>query len=92
MGAPLTGNVFVEAEFSSPLHQNQYGTPLSARMMKTGPTRTIDAAMLTDWTRVYQQAIREYTPEWATHVLIKITLSSMSAGSLYIDRVRVTNL
>ncbi|MDV5292493.1 hypothetical protein [Klebsiella michiganensis] len=92
MGAPLTGNVFVEAEFSSPLHQNQYGTPLSARMMKTGPTRTIDAAMLTDWTRVYQQAIREYTPEWATHVLIKITLSSMSAGSLYIDQVRVTNL
>lgn len=92
MGAPLTGNVFVEAEFSSPLHQNQYGTPLSARMMKTGPARTIDAAMLTDWTRVYQQAIREYTPEWATHVLIKITLSSMSAGSLYIDQVRVTNL
>ncbi|HAT1602820.1 TPA: hypothetical protein MYM85_001832 [Klebsiella pneumoniae] len=91
-GIPLTGNIFVEAEFSTTLYQNQYGTPLSARTSQVGPTRTIDASSLTEFTRVSQQAIRSYTPEWATHVLIKITLSSMSAGSLYIDQVRVTNL
>jgi hypothetical protein len=31
-------------------------------------------------------------PEWAEFMVIKITLSGMSAGSLYVDKVKVTNL
>lgn len=91
-GAALTGQIFVEFYYATTQYQNQYGTPITGRDEQVGPTRTIDAATLADWVRVDQQLLRSYTPEWAEFMVIKITLSGMSAGSLYVDKVKVTNL
>ncbi|MEF3068675.1 hypothetical protein V4B67_02635 [Klebsiella pneumoniae] len=91
-GAALTGQIFVEFYYATTQYQNQYGTPITGRDEQVGPTRTLDAATLADWVRVDQQLLRSYTPEWAEFVVIKITLSGMSAGSLYVDKVKVTNL
>ena len=91
-GAALTGQIFVEFYYATTQYQNQYGTPITGRDERVGPTRTIDAATLADWVRVDQQLLRSYTPEWAEFMVIKITLSGMSAGSLYVDKVKVTNL
>ncbi|HHD2873267.1 TPA: hypothetical protein ACNZ83_004254 [Klebsiella pneumoniae] len=91
-GAALTGQIFVEFYYATTQYQNQYGTPITGRDEQVGPTRTIDAASLADWVRVDQQLFRSYTPEWAEFMVIKITLSGMSAGSLYVDKVKVTNL
>ncbi|MBD7350016.1 hypothetical protein HPO06_12175 [Klebsiella pneumoniae] len=91
-GAALTGQIFVEFYYATTQYQNQYGTPITGRDEQVGPTRTIDAATLADWVRVDQQLFRSYTPEWAEFMVIKITLSGMSAGSLYVDKVKVTNL
>ncbi|HDS8976637.1 TPA: hypothetical protein QHR34_002628 [Raoultella ornithinolytica] len=91
-GAALTGQIFVEFYYATTQYQNQYGTPITGRDEQVGPTRTIDAATLADWVRVDQQLLRSYTPDWAEFMVIKITLSGMSAGSLYVDKVKVTNL
>lgn len=91
-GAGLTGNIFVSAYYSATMYNNSLGVPVSARSVQVGPTRTIDASTLTDWVRVNQQAARNYTPEWATHLVIRVNLSGMSAGNLYIDDAKVTDL
>lgn len=91
-GTGLTGDVFVSAYYSATMYNNSLGVPVSARSVQVGPTRTIDASTLTNWVRVSQQAARNYTPEWATHLVLHVHLSSMSAGSLYIDDAKVTDL
>ncbi|WP_174705287.1 hypothetical protein [Klebsiella quasivariicola] len=91
-GAALAGQIFVEFYYATTQYQNQYGTPITGRDEQVGPTRTLDAATLADWVRVDQQLLRSYTPEWAEFMVIKITLSGMSAGSLYVDKAKVTNL
>ncbi|MEB2368441.1 hypothetical protein QMO12_03970 [Klebsiella pneumoniae] len=91
-GAALTGQIFVEFYYATTQYQNQYGTPITGRDEQVGPTRNIDAASLADWVRVDQQLLRSYTPDWAEFMVIKLTLSGMSAGSLYVDKVKVTNL
>ncbi|HBQ9984701.1 TPA: hypothetical protein L9E73_004981 [Klebsiella pneumoniae] len=91
-GAGLTGNIFISAFYHATMYNNSLGIPVSARSVQVGPVRTINATTLTDWVRVIQQAARNYTPEWATHLVISVNLSSMSAGSLYIDDAKVTDL
>lgn len=91
-GTGLTGNIFVSAYYNATMYNNSLGVPVSARSVQVGPTRTIDASTLTDWVRVSQQAARNYTPEWATHMVLRVQLSSMSAGNLYIDDAKVTDL
>ncbi len=91
-GAGLTGNIFISAYYHATMYNNSLGIPVSARSVQVGPTRTIDATTLTDWVRVAQQSARNYTPEWATHLVIRVQLSSMSAGNLYIDDAKVTDL
>lgn len=88
----LTGNIFISSYYNATMYNNSLGIPVSARSVQVGPTRTIDASTLTDWVRVNQQAARNYTPEWATHLVIRVQLSSMSAGNLYIDDAKVTEL
>lgn len=92
LGASLTGTIFVSAFFNATMYNTSIGVPVSARSVQVGPTRTIDATTLTDWVRVGQQAARNYTPEWATHLVIRVQLSSMSSGNLYIDDAKVTEL
>ncbi|HGO5397445.1 TPA: hypothetical protein ACK2W2_006283, partial [Klebsiella michiganensis] len=91
-GAALTGNIFVSAYYSATQYHNQIGVPVSARSVQFGPARTVDATNLTDWVRIYQQAGRYYTPDWATHMVLRINLTSMSDGDLYIDDAKVTEL
>jgi uncharacterized membrane protein YdcZ (DUF606 family) len=91
-GAGLTGSIFVTSYYATTLYTNSIGVPLSARTVQVGPIRTIDASTLSSWVMVTQQMARNYTPWWATHLDIKITLSSMSGGSLYIDDAKVTEL
>ncbi|MFZ8683923.1 hypothetical protein [Klebsiella pneumoniae] len=91
-GAGLTGNIFISAFYHATMYNNSLGIPVSARSVQVGPVRTINATTLTDWVRVIQQAARNYTPEWATHLVISVNLSSMSAGGLYIDDAKVTDL
>lgn len=92
LGSALTGNIFVNAYYNAIMYNNSLGIPITARSVQVGPTRTIDASTLTDWVRVSQQAARNYTPEWATHLVIRVQLSGMSAGNLYIDDAKVTDL
>ncbi|CAM7498056.1 phage tail fiber protein [Klebsiella pneumoniae] len=91
-GAALTGSIFVSAHYSAAQYHNQIGVPVSARSVQFGPARTLNATNITDWVRVNQQQARYYTPEWATHMVLRINLIGMSAGDLYIDDVKVTEL
>lgn len=92
LGTGLTGSIFVNAYYACNLYHNSLGIPISARSVQVGPTRTVDATTLTDWSRIGQQAARNYAPSWATHYVIRISLVSMSAGTLYIDDAKVTEL
>lgn len=91
-GTGLTGSIFVQAYFSADSYVNQYGTPIPSRNLQFGPTRTIDASTLTDWVRVAQQSGLNYTPSWARFVLIRVQIVNMSAGALYLDDARITQL
>lgn len=91
-GTSLTGNIYVTAFHCSRAYNTSIGTPVSARTVQFGPSKTIDSSTLTDWVRVAQSTRRDYTPEWATHMIIEINMVSMKNGDLYIDDVRATEL
>lgn len=88
----ISGSIFVNAYYVSSIYNTNIGIPVTARSVQVGPTRTITASQMTDWVRVSQQQQRNYTPEWATHLVIRVQLSSISAGSFNIDDVKVTQL
>ena len=88
----ISGSIFVNAYYVSSMYSTNIGIPVTARSVQVGPTRTITASQMVDWFRVSQQYQRNYTPSWATHLVIRVQLSSMSAGSFNIDDVKVTEL
>ncbi|MCF1304962.1 hypothetical protein [Raoultella ornithinolytica] len=87
-----TGTVYITTHYSTTQYQNQYGIPVPARTKQFGATRIINPATVTEWTRVVQQTSRSYAPAWATHAVIEVSLTSMSAGAMYIDDAKATNL
>lgn len=91
-GVGLTGTLFVNAYFASSNYNTSLGVPVTARAVQVGPTRSVAAADMTDWARLAQQSARYYTPEWATHLVLRVQLSSLSAGTINIDDVKVTEL
>ena len=91
-GEGLTGTLFVNAYFASSNYNTSLGVPVTARSVQVGPTRSVSAAGMTDWARLAQQNARYYTPEWATHLVLRVQLSSLSAGTINIDDVKVTEL
>lgn len=91
-GVNLTGNINISAYYCRTIYNNQIGIPIASRVLKVGPTRTIDSSTISEWIPVTQQSARNYTPEWATELIVKISLNNMSSGNLYVADAKITEL